>query len=109
MSVYGQETAGMERGDCRRNLDIPRKGSWAAAEYASDCPQGCGALSLVGHNKKRPWMQPVVVFMVFYAINRLVQAPIVFTKEGDFYHGICTYVYATFWALIPPVVAIVLG
>ena len=46
--------------------------------------QGCGALSLVGHNKKRPWMQPVVVFMVFLCYKPFGPGSIVFAKEGRF-------------------------
>ncbi len=55
-------------------------------------------------------MQPVVVFMVFLCYKPFGPGSIVFAKRREIF--IMEYVpamYATFWALIPPVVAIVLA
>ena len=101
----------MEREYRRRDPDISEeKDFWSAAEDASDCHRTVE--SYHWSDKIIRTMNAVkrIVFMVFLCYKPFGWTLSCLQKKGELF--VMDYVpamYATFWALIPPVVAIVLA
>ena len=109
MSVYGRKRLAW-KGETAEGIWIFReKGSWAAAEYASDCHRAVERYHWSDIIRRDHGCNQSLCSWFFYAINRLVRALSYLQKKGDFIMEYVPAMYATFWALIPPVVAIVLA
>ena len=90
MSVYGRKRLAW-KGETAEGIWIFReKGSWAAAEHASDCHRAVERYHWSDIIRRDHGCNQSLYSWFFYAINRLVRALSYLQKKGDFYHGICT-------------------